>query len=255
MQRHIGYVEVQIVTDVVFVFEVHQPHRLRRKVFWENKVFKRLKKEELFDYYFDNETDREIFKRAARKCYFPSNQILLDLIDKHKHERRPVKVSFSVSGVFLEQCEMFDKDLLESFRQMAKTRNVEFLDQTYYHSISSLYPEKNEFIEQVKLHRETIKSLLDFEPSVFENTELLYNNLIAKMAEDLGFKGIFTEGVEKILHEKSPNYVYTPKGSKKIRVLLRNYKLTDDIGFLDDRFEPAKAAVVCPLHGVAKPAA
>ena len=219
------------MTDVVFVFEVHQPHRLRRKVFWENKVFKRLKKEELFDYYFDRETDREIFKRAARKCYFPSNQILLDLIDKHRHERRPVKVSFSVSGVFLEQCEMFDKDLLESFRQMAKTRNVEFLDQTYYHSISSLYPDKAEFIEQVKLHRETIKSLLDFEPSVFENTELLYNNLIAKMAEDLGYKGIFTEGVEKILHEKSPNYLYTPKGSKKIRVLLRNYKLTDDIGF------------------------
>jgi alpha-amylase len=222
---------VRVVTDVVFVFEVHQPHRLRRKIFWENKLFKRLKKEQLFDYYFDNETDREIFKRATRKCYFPSNQILLDLIDKHKHERRPVKVSFSVSGIFLEQCEMFDKDLLETFRQMAKTRNVEFLDQTYYHSISSLYPEKTEFMEQVKLHRESIKSLLDFEPSVFENTELLYNNLIAKMAEDLGYKGIFTEGVEKILHEKSPNYLYTPKGSKKIRVLLRNYKLTDDIGF------------------------
>jgi alpha-amylase len=219
------------VTDVVFVFEVHQPHRLRRKVFWENRLFKRQKKEELFNYYFDSETDREIFKRAASKCYFPSNQILLDLIDKYRHERRPVKVSFSVSGVFLEQCEMFDKDLLESFRQMAKTRNVEFLDQTYYHSISSLYPEKTEFVEQVKLHRETTKSLLDFEPSVFENTELLYNNLIAKMAENLGYRGIFTEGVEKILHEKSPNYLYTPKGSKKIRVLLRNYKLTDDIGF------------------------
>jgi len=219
------------LTDIVLVFEVHQPHRLRRKVFWENKVFKRLKKEELFDYYFDNETDKEIFRRAARKCYFPSNQILLDLIDAHKNERRPVKVSFSVSGVFLEQCEMFEKDLLESFRQLAETRNVEFLDQTYYHSISSLYPEKNEFIEQVKLHRETIKTLLGQEPTVFENTELLYNNAIARMVENLGYKGIFTEGVERILHEKSPNYLYTPKGTKKIRVLLRNYKLTDDVGF------------------------
>ena len=219
------------MTDIVLVFEVHQPHRLRRKVFWENKVFKRLKKEELFDYYFDNETDKEIFRRAARKCYFPSNQILLDLIDAHKNERRPVKVSFSVSGVFLEQCEMFEKDLLESFRQLAETRNVEFLDQTYYHSISSLYPEKNEFIEQVKLHRETIKTLLGQEPTVFENTELLYNNAIARMVENLGYKGIFTEGVERILHEKSPNYLYTPKGTKKIRVLLRNYKLTDDVGF------------------------
>jgi alpha-amylase len=219
------------MTDIVLVFEVHQPHRLRRKVFWENKVFKRLKKEELFDYYFDNEADKEIFRRAARKCYYPANQILLDLIDSHKSERRHVKVSFSVSGVFLEQCEMFEKDLLESFKQLAETRNVEFLDQTYYHSISSLYPEKNEFIEEVKLHRETIKSLFGFEPTVFENTELLYNNVIARIVENLGYKGIFTEGVERILHEKSPNYVYTPKGAKEIRMLLRNYKLTDDVGF------------------------
>ena len=219
------------MTDIVLVFEVHQPHRLRRKVFWENKIFKRLRKEELFDYYFDNETDKEIFKRAARKCYFPSNQILLDLLDSHKAERRSVKVSFSVSGVFLEQCEMFEKDLLESFKQLAGTGRVEFLDQTYYHSISSLYPEKDEFIEQVKLHRETIKSTLGYEPSVFENTELLYNNTIAKLVENLGYKGIYTEGVEKILHGKSPNYVYTPKGASKIRVLLRNYKLTDDVGF------------------------
>jgi len=219
------------MTDIVLVFEVHQPHRLRRKVFWENQVFKRLKKEELFDYYFDNEADKEIFRRAARKCYFPANKILLDLIDSHKAERRPVKVSFSVSGVFLEQCEMFERDLLESFKQLAGTGNVEFLDQTYYHSISSLYPEKNEFIEQVKLHRETIKTLLGCKPTVFENTELLYNNAIARMVEHLGYKGIYTEGVERILHGKSPNYLYTPKDTENIRVLLRNYKLTDDIGF------------------------
>jgi alpha-amylase len=102
------------MTDVVFVFEVHQPHRLRRNLFWEGKVFRRLPKNELFNYYFDTEVDREIFKRAARKCYFPSNQILLDVIDRHKHEHKQAKFSFSVSGVFLEQCEMFDKDLLES---------------------------------------------------------------------------------------------------------------------------------------------
>jgi alpha-amylase len=219
------------VTDIVFVFEVHQPHRLKRNLFWENKIFKRLKKEELFNYYFDNEVDREIFKRAARKCYFPSNQILLDLINVHKKAKRQVKVSFSVSGVFLEQCEMFDKDLLETFRQLADTGCVEFLNQTYYHSISSLYPEKEEFIEQVKLHWQTVKSLLGCAPRVLENTELLYNNSIAKIVENLGYKGIFTEGVEKILGGKSPNYLYTPKGCKNIRMLLRNYKLTDDIGF------------------------
>jgi alpha-amylase len=219
------------MTDIVLVFEVHQPHRLKRSVFWENKVFKRQKKEDLFNYYFDNPNDRDIFNRAARKCYFPSNQILLDLIDKYKRERRRVKVSFSISGVFLEQCEMFNEDLLDSFKQLAETGNVEFLEQTYYHSIASLYPEKDEFAEQVKLHHETIKSLLDYVPTVFENTELLYNNTIAGLVESLGYKGIYTEGVEKILHDKSPNYLYTPKGSKKIRVLLRNYKLTDDIGF------------------------
>lgn len=219
------------MTDIVFVFEVHQPHRLNRKVFWENKVFKRLNKDDLFNYYFDNEVDREIFQRAAKKCYYPANRILLQAIDAHKNERRPVRISFSVSGVFLEQCETFEKDLLESFRQLARTGNVEFLDQTYYHSISSLYPEKTEFIEQVKLHRETIKDLLGYEPTVFENTELLYNNAIAQIVEGLGYRGIYTEGVEKILQGKSPNYLYTPKGSKKIRVLLRNYKLTDDVGF------------------------
>ncbi|MCW4047643.1 MAG: glycoside hydrolase family 57 protein [Candidatus Bathyarchaeota archaeon] len=219
------------LTDIVFVFEVHQPHRLRRNLFWENKIFRRLRKQELFDYYFDSGVDREIFKRAARKCYFPSNRILLDAIDQFRHERRQVKVSFSVSGVFLEQCEKFEPDLLETFKQLAETGCVEFLNQTYYHSISSLYPDKTEFQEQAKLHREAVKTLLGYTPTVFENTELLYNNTIANIAENLGYKGIFTEGVEKILHEKSPNYTYTPKGSKKIRVLLRNYKLTDDIGF------------------------
>ncbi len=219
------------MTDVVFTFEVHQPHRLKRKLFWEGKIFSRLTKNELFDYYFDNESDREIFKRAARKCYFPSNQILLDSIDKHKHDSKQVKVSFSISGVFLEQCQMFDPDLLETFKQLAQTKSVEFLNQTYYHSIASLYPDKEEFIEQAKMHKQTVKDLLGYTPNVFENTELLYNNTIAKTVESLGYKGIYTEGVEKILGEKSPNYLYTPKGAKKIRVLLRNYKLTDDIGF------------------------
>lgn len=219
------------MTDVVFTFEVHQPHRLKRKLFWEGKIFSRLTKNELFDYYFDNESDREIFKRAARKCYFPSNQILLDSIDKHKHDSKQVKVSFSISGVFLEQCQMFDPDLLETFKQLAQTKSVEFLNQTYYHSIASLYPDKEEFIEQARMHKQTVKDLLGYTPNVFENTELLYNNTIAKTVESLGYKGIYTEGVEKILGEKSPNYLYTPKGAKKIRVLLRNYKLTDDIGF------------------------
>ena len=118
------------MTDIVFVFEVHQPYRIGRNFFWENKFLKRVKKKELFNYYFDHVVNREVFERACKKCYFPSNQILQDLIDKHKKERKNVKVSFSVSGVFLEQCEMFNKDLLESFKQLAETGCVEFLSQT-----------------------------------------------------------------------------------------------------------------------------
>ena len=122
----ISVLDVKFMTDVVFVFEVHQPHRLKRSLFWEGKVFRRLIKEDLFDYYFDNEVDREIFNRAARKCYFPSNQILLDLIDKHKHDRKQVKFSFSISGVFLEQCEMFDPDLIETLYNLPKQAALNF---------------------------------------------------------------------------------------------------------------------------------
>jgi alpha-amylase len=219
------------LTDIVLVFEVHQPHRLRKDFFWENKQFKRTKKKELFDYYFDRAANEEIFTRACNKCYFPSNQILLDLIDKYKGEKRQVKVSFSISGIFLEQCEMFSQDLLESFKQLSRTGCVEFLGQTYYHSLASLFPVREEFIEQAKMHQQTMQDLLGSTSKVFENTELLYNNAIAKTVENLGYTGTFTEGVERILHGKSPNYLYRAKGCEKIKILLRNYKLTDDIGF------------------------
>jgi alpha-amylase len=219
------------LTDIVIVFEVHQPYRLKRSFFWEKDIFKRLRKEELFDYYFDHAINREVFLRACKKCYFPSNKILLELIDRYKTERKRVKVSFSLSGVFLEQCEMFSKDLLETFKQLAETSCVEFLSQTYYHSLASLYPEREEFIEQVKAHQQTMEDLLGCTPMVFENTELLYNNAVARSVEKLGYKGIFTEGVERILHGKSPNYLYSPKDCKRLKIFLRNYKLTDDIGF------------------------
>lgn len=194
-------------------------------------MFHRLSKEDLFDFYFDKEKNREIFERTSRKCYFPSNEILLQLIDEFKGEKKKVKVSFSISGVFFEQCEKFNPDLLESFKQLSETGCVEFLDQTYYHSLVGLYPIRDEFIEQVRMHKQLMKTLLKAEPLTFENTELLYNNAIAKVVEKLGYIGIFTEGVERILKERSPNYVYKAKDCEKIKVLLRNYKLTDDIGF------------------------
>ncbi len=219
------------MVDIVLVFEVHQPHRLKRSLFWENKILKHVKKKDLFDYYFDRIVNKGIFDRTCRKCYSPSNKILLDAIDKYKGGGKNVKVSFSVSGVFLEQCEMFNKDLLESFKQLAETGCVEFLSQTYYHSLASLYPQREEFVEQVEMHRQVMNDLLRYEPRVFENTELLYNNAIARTVEEMGYSAIFTEGVERILHGKSANHIYSPKDCNKVRLLLRNYKLTDDIGF------------------------
>jgi len=219
------------MADIVLVFEVHQPFRIRKGFFWDRRMFKRVDRKELFEYYFDKDKNREIFERACRKCYLPSNEIILKSVDKHKSENRKVKVAFSLSGVFLEQCEMFNKDVLESFKELADTGCVEFLDQTYYHSLSGLYPIRDEFIEQVKAHKQAMQDLLHFTPSVFENTELLYNNAIARIAEKLGYIGIYTEGAERILGDRSPNYVYGAKDCHRLKVLLRNYKLTDDVGF------------------------
>lgn len=219
-----------ILTDICFCFEVHQPFRLKKSFFWEKQMFKERSKEQLFDYYFWSELDREIFQRVAEKCYLPANKIILKKIDELKPTAKPFKVSFSISGVFLEQCRRFNPELIESFRQLAATGCVEFLDQTYYHSLVSLYEDKQEFRDQIRLHRELMTQALGYEPTFFENTELLYNNQIAEIVEELGYKGIFTEGTERILSWRSPNYVYKAKDGN-LKVLLRNYRLTDDIGF------------------------
>ena len=216
--------------SICLAFEVHQPFRLRKDFFWNKRMFRRgVKTEELFDYYFFGEKDREVFEKVARKCYRPTNEIILRLIE----EVEGFKVAYSVSGVFVEQCERYGygKDILEDFQQLASTGRVEFLDQTYYHSLVSLYEDAGEFIEQVKAHRELMRDLVGYEPVFFENTELLYNNRIAKLVENMGYRGIFAEGVDRVLNGRSPNYVYAPIGCKNLKVILRNYPLTDDIGF------------------------
>ncbi len=220
-----------ILTDILLVFKVHQPFRIKKGFFWERKMFRRVRKAELSDFYFDDDKNREIFERASRKCYFPANEILLRLIDEYKHEKKRVKVAFSISGVFLEQCEKYDQDVLESFKQLSRSECVEMLDQPYYHSLTGLYPQRDEFFEQVKMHKQLVKDLFGLETATIENTELMYNNAIAKAVDKLGYTGIFTEGVDRILKGRSPNYVYRAKNCKNLKVLLRNFKLTDDIGF------------------------
>jgi len=219
------------LVDLLFIFKVHQPYRLRENFFWERSMFRKKTEQELFDFYFDNSKNKEIFDRAAKKCYFPANGILLDLIDRFRREKKRVKVSFSISGVFLEQCESFNPDLLESFKQLSDTGCVEFLDMPYYHSLAALYPVRDEFIGEVEMHRRLMKDLFHSEPVAFENTELMYNNAIAKVVDRMGFGVMFTEGVDRILKGRSPNYVYRAKGCERLKVLLRNFKLTDDVAF------------------------
>jgi alpha-amylase len=177
--------------------------------------------------YFDDERNKGYFERVARKCYLPTNKILLDLVNQHDGK---FKVSFSLTGVFLEQCQKFAPQVIDSFKELAKTGNVEFLDETYYHSLAALFS-VNEFKEQIKIHRKTIFEMFNQKPKVFRNTEAMFSNGIAKIVEDMGYKGIITEGHESILGWRSPNYLYTPNGCSKISALLRNYKLSDDIGF------------------------
>jgi alpha-amylase len=219
------------VTDICFIFEVHQPLRLNRNFHQDLLNRKSVTKEELLDLYFDHGLNRHIFDRAARKCYFPSNNIILEQIDRYKRDRRQFKVAYGISGVFIEQCERWNTDLLDSFKQLAESGCVEFLDQPYYHSLSSLYgTNRSEFVEQINMHRRLMKDLFGCEPRVVENTECLYNNAIGETVEGLGYEAMVTEGAERVIGWRNPNYVYQAKDST-LRILLRNYHLSDDIGF------------------------
>ncbi|RLE59520.1 MAG: alpha-amylase [Thermoprotei archaeon] len=221
------------MTDIVFMFEVHQPFRVQRR--FREKILeliargKRPSLNDLRKLYFDEELNRFVFQRVASRCYLPANETILGEIERFKDRGKKFKVSYSISGVLLEQAEMWYPEVVESFRKLAKTGLVEFLDQTYYHSLAFLVAEE-EFVEQVKEHRRLMKEVFGYEPRAVENTEFIYNNYVAKVFERLGYKVMLTEGVERVLGWRSPNYVYKAKGSD-IKLLMRNYKLSDDIGF------------------------
>ncbi|RLG39034.1 MAG: alpha-amlyase [Candidatus Alkanophagales archaeon] len=212
------------VKYICLAFEVHQPYRLRSDFFWKKRMFSG--DTNLFEKYFFCEKDREIFEKVARKCYYPTNNIILELLDDFDF-----KVAYSISGIFVEQCLRFDEGVLDSFKELARRDDVEILEQTYFHSLVSLYEDPAEFKEQVRMHKELMREVFGREPKFFENTEFLYNNRIARLVETLGYDGIFTEGAFKILQGRSPNYIYKPVNCKNLKVLLRNYQLTDDIGF------------------------
>lgn len=223
---------------VILCFEVHQPYRIKDRIVELIASKPGIRARDLKKIYFDDERNKQVFKRVSERCYLPASESILELLEKHKSEDRGFRVTFSISGLFIEQARSYDARVLQAFKDLSKTGRVEFLAQTYYHSLVSLYSEERlEFVEQVKKHVKTIKDEFNYNPSVLENTELIYNNSIAKTAEDMGFKAMFAEGVEGVLGWRSPNYVYAPKGATRLKLLLRNYRLTDDIGF---RFSSAR---------------
>lgn len=211
------------MASVCLYLHVHQPRRLKRY-----RVFDIGHDQ---DYFGDtSETslnNRFIFEKVAKKSYLPTNEILLELLNKYPD----FKVSFSITGIFLDQAEEYSPETIESFKKILDTGRAEIVSETYYHSLAFLYS-KEEFKEQVRMHQDRIRDIFGVESNnVFRNTELIYNNDIARAAEEMGYKGVLTEGADRVLGWKSPNFLYQPKGTENVSLLLKNYKLSDDIAF------------------------
>ncbi len=210
------------MASICFYFQVHQPMRIKKYRFFDIG-----KEHKYFNDCSDTDLNNEkILKKVAQKAYLPTNKLLLELIHKYSE----FKVAFSFSGVFLEQAEKYYPEVIESFQKLVATGNVEVLSETYYHSLSFLYS-LDEFKFQVSKHRKKVKKLFGVEPKIFRHTELIYNNRLAKTIEKMGYKGILAEGVDNILEWRSPNFLYRPKGTKQIKLFLKNYRLSDDIAF------------------------
>jgi len=204
--------------SICLYFQVHQPTRLRQYRFFD------IGKD---SHYYDDFANRTILKRVAQKCYLPMNELLLDAI---KASNGKFKVAFSITGSALEQFDRYAPEVLESFRKLAATGCVEFLCETYYHSLSSLVA-AGEFEHQVKKHKAALEQYLGVTPTTFRNTELIYSDSIGKMVYGLGFKTMLTEGARHIMGWRSPDFVYSCEQQPKLKLLLRNYGLSDDIAF------------------------
>lgn len=203
---------------ICFYFQVHQPFRLRRYRFFDIGSNHQ---------YFDDFNNRSILRKVAEQCYLPMNKLLLDLI--HEYGKK-FKIAFSISGTATEQFQLYAPEVLESFKELAKTGCVEFLAETSAHSLSILKDER-EFERQVNYHCEQIKLHFGQKPTTFRLTELIYSDEIGAKVAALGFKTILTEGARHVMGWKSPNFIYTNAINPKLKVLLRNFRLSDDISF------------------------
>ena len=210
---------------ICFYFQVHQPFRLKNYRYFDIGNHHE---------YFDEKKNRMIMEKVAEKSYIPANKILLNLIQKFGNR---FKVSFSISGTALDQFELYAPETLKSFQELAATGQVEFLSETYAHSLSSIRnPE--EFKKQVKDHSNKIEILFNQKPKVFRNTELIYSDHIGKLVSSMGYKTILAEGADHVLTWKSPNYLYQSEKNPELKILLKNYRLSDDIAFRFSQFGP-----------------
>ncbi|MBQ1932465.1 MAG: alpha-amylase [Muribaculaceae bacterium] len=203
---------------VCFYFQIHQPFRLKRYRFFDIGND---------HYYYDDFANDDIITRIAQRSYIPAAETLLRMIEESKGKFR---CAISITGVALEQCEQYVPEFVDVLKKLADTGKVEFLAETYAHSLASLV-DPVEFAAQVKAHGEKIKALFGVEPKVLRNTELIYCDDLAPQILDMGYKGVITEGAKHILGWKSPNYVYSSASAPKLKMLLKNSKLSDDIAF------------------------
>ena len=208
--------------SVCLYLHIHQPVRYR-----EYSVFEVSNNSNYYtDDYYGRQSNERIFNKVADKSYRP----MLDLLEKNLKKHPEFKFSLSITGTWLDQAEKWAPELIDQIKAMVQTGQVEIVGETYYHSLAFFFNQE-EFDAQVDLHAEKIKSLFGVTPKVFRNTELAYNDQLAKWAESKGYMGILAEGWDKILGWRSPNYVYRPAGCQNIRLLLKNYRLSDDIAF------------------------
>lgn len=201
---------------ICFYFQIHQPFRLKRYRFFDIGND---------HYYYDDFQNEEIMHRIAERCYIPANRAVLEMI---KSSGGKFKVAYSISGTALEQLEIYAPEVIDSFKELAATGNVEFLSETYAHSLSSL-GDPEEFKAQVKRHKDKIQAMFGVKPKVFRNTELIYSDDIADQVYAMGFKGMLTEGAKHILGWKSPNYVYASSMQPQLKLLLKNDRFSEDL--------------------------
>ena len=202
---------------LLFYFQVHQPYRLKHY--------------NVLDIgdgsFFDDDLNRAVIRKVGDKCYLPANRLLKELIDRHEGR---FKIAYSITGVLIEQLKAYYPEVLESFRDLARTGCVEFLGETYYHSLSFLF-DREEFLTQVRAHRQLMLEEFGFRPQVFRNTELIYQDTIAATIRSEGdFRVVLAEGADKVLGWRSPLYAYKSL-DRHLYLLCKYYSLSDDIAF------------------------